>query len=129
MNGSYLLDTSVVIAFLGNDQRIIEYFVQAKQLFLPSIVLGELYYGALRSRKPEENSQQILEFGSKNVILAIDDITAQHYAIIKNQLRIKGRPIPENDLWIAAIAMQYQLVIATRDKHFHEIEGLIVEEW
>jgi len=55
--------------------------------------------------------------------------TAQQYGDIKNQLRAKGRPIPENDIWIAAIAMQYQLTLVARDGHFHEVDGLQVEAW
>ncbi|WP_240695732.1 PIN domain-containing protein [Candidatus Chloroploca sp. Khr17] len=98
-----MLDTSVVIALWSNDQQVVAHVARAVQLFLPSVVLGELYYGALRSQKPQANSQQVLEFGSKNTILGSDDITAQHYAAIKNRLRIKGKPIPENDIWIAKV--------------------------
>ena len=62
-------------------------------------------------------------------MLPCDTATAQQYGDIKNQLRAKGRPIPENDIWIAAIAMQYQLTLVARDGHFHEVDGLQVETW
>jgi tRNA(fMet)-specific endonuclease VapC len=56
-------------------------------------------------------------------------VTAQYYGKIKDGLRLKGRPIPENDIWVAAAAMQYGLPVATRDAHFNEVDGLLVENW
>jgi tRNA(fMet)-specific endonuclease VapC len=56
-------------------------------------------------------------------------MTAQYYGEIKNRLRAKGRPLPENDIWIAAVAKQYGLVIVSCDKHFNEIDSLVVEVW
>ena len=55
--------------------------------------------------------------------------TARQYGIIKNQLRTRGKPIPENDIWIAAMAKQYQLTLVTRDNHFQHIHGLVIEQW
>jgi len=52
-----------------------------------------------------------------------------HYGQIKSQLKSKGRPLPENDIWIAAIASQHSLKIITRDKHFNEIDSVSLEEW
>jgi len=62
-------------------------------------------------------------------VLACDTETAREYGQIKNSLRAKGKPIPENDIWIAAIAIQYDLTLVTRDGHFTEIEGLATETW
>lgn len=62
-------------------------------------------------------------------MLVSDTATGQAYGQIKSALRAKGRPIPENDIWIAAIAMQYNLVLATRDEHFREVDGLVIETW
>jgi tRNA(fMet)-specific endonuclease VapC len=55
--------------------------------------------------------------------------TARSYGKIKNQLKVKGSPIPENDIWIAALADQYQLLLITRDKHFNNIEAISIETW
>ena len=55
--------------------------------------------------------------------------TADHYAIIKLALQAKGKPIPENDMWIAAVAMQHGFILATRDRHFLEIDRLLLEMW
>lgn len=64
-----------------------------------------------------------------NTVLPCDEGTAYQYGVIRNALRTQGRPIPENDLWIAALAGQHDLVLATRDAHFEFIEGLAVERW
>jgi tRNA(fMet)-specific endonuclease VapC len=73
--------------------------------------------------------QKIEDLLAASAILECDVETAQHYAIIKNNLRLKGKPIPENDIWIAAIAVQHHLVMVTRDAHFKEIENLTVQSW
>jgi tRNA(fMet)-specific endonuclease VapC len=61
--------------------------------------------------------------------LHIDENTAKFYGSIKAALRKKGKPIPENDIWIAAIAQQYDLILITRDNHFSEIDNLNTELW
>ncbi len=73
--------------------------------------------------------QRITEFIAANRILVCDTETAQFYGQIKNALKIKGRPIPENDMWIAAVAIQHDLILASRDAHFSEIHGLRLEAW
>lgn len=55
--------------------------------------------------------------------------TGNHYGQVKQRLRAKGRPIPENDIWIAATALQYGLTVVTRDGHFNEVEDLLTEAW
>jgi tRNA(fMet)-specific endonuclease VapC len=72
---------------------------------------------------------RIEEFASSASVLSCDGETARHYGQIKDRLRLKGRPIPENDNWIAASAMQHGLPLATRDDHFKEVDGLRIETW
>ncbi len=129
MNGKILLDTNIVIELFANNQSVQQRLKQIEQVFIPSIVLGELYYGAYKSIKVEENISRIKEFAQQNTIVACDTLTAQHYGHIKNTLRLKGKLIPENDLWIAALCVQYSLVVVTRDEHFNAIEGITVEQW
>lgn len=129
MSGEYLLDTNILIALFANDAKVQHELKQAKSIFIPSIVFGELYYGAQKSSRVKENMQKIQDLLAASAILECDVETAQHYAIIKNKLRLKGKPIPENDIWIAAIAMQHHLVMVTRDAHFNEIENLSVQSW
>ena len=62
-------------------------------------------------------------------ILPVTETTAKHYGVIKNELKQQGRLIPENDIWIAAIAQEYDLTLVTRDKHFSHVQGLKVEAW
>jgi len=69
------------------------------------------------------------QFAAANRVLRCDSTTAQHYGEIKNFLRDKGRPIPENDIWIAATAKQHNLTVASRDNHFDYIDGLSTERW
>jgi tRNA(fMet)-specific endonuclease VapC len=126
--GRYLLDTNIVIALFAKDVAVQQRLAEAHEVFVPSIVLGELYYGAHKSARVAENFARIDAFAASNTVLPCDTITAQRYGDIKNKLRAKGRPIPENDIWIAAIAMQHQLTVVARDGHFHEVDGLHVGE-
>jgi tRNA(fMet)-specific endonuclease VapC len=127
--GRFLLDTNIIIALFAGEAGIQLHMAEASEVFVPSIVLGELYYGARRSTRVTENLACIDEFVANSAVLPCDTATARQYGDIKNQLRTKGRPIPENDIWIAAIAMQYQLTLVARDGHFHAVDGLRLETW
>jgi tRNA(fMet)-specific endonuclease VapC len=124
MAGSLLLDTNVVVALLAGDPDTRDFLSQAEITFLPSIVLGELYYGAWKSRQKEANSSKIDALAAKSAVLPVDAVTAWHFGQIKSALRAKGRPIPENDIWIAALAKQYGLGLLTHDQHFKEVDGI-----
>ena len=129
MNGNYLLDTNIIIALFAQEDAIQERLRQAATVFSSSIVLGELYYGAERSIRVAENIQRINEFASTTGIIGCNRETARQYGQIKNALRAKGRPIPENDIWIAAQALQHQLTLVARDDHFRAIDALSLERW
>ncbi len=129
MNGSYLLDTNIVVALFADEPETTGSLAQAQQVFLPSIAIGELCYGARKSGKPAHNLERIDQFAASSVVLGCDTDTARHYGDVKNKLRLKGRPLPENDVWIAALATQHDLTLATRDEHFKEVEGLKTVRW
>ena len=129
MNGRYLLDTNIVVPFLNGDPILKEKFAQYEEAYLPVIVLGELYYGAFNSSKKTSNLEKIEGFKEEILILDCDEFTSKIYGEIKKGLKDKGTPIPENDIWISAIAIQYRLTLATRDNHFNNIDGLSVEKW
>jgi len=129
MDGKYLLDKNIVIPFLAGDSRIQHKIRQVAEVFIPVIVIGELLYGAHKSARRAENLARIEEFMAHTVIVACDIDTARQYGEIKAQLRKAGQPIPENDLWIAAIALQYECTVASRDGHFASIPGLALEVW
>ncbi len=129
MNGRYLLDTNIVIALFANEFSVSRQLGEAEEVFTPSIVLGELYYGARRSKRVQENVTRIEEFAARSTVLACDTETARRYGEVKDGLRQKGHPIPEIDIWIAAIALQYDLTLVARDVHFEEVNDLKFETW
>lgn len=129
MNGDYLLDTNIVIALFAGGESVIQGLIRAKRVCIPSIVIGELYYGAYRSGRRDINLTRIDQFVMGNIILNCDAETARHYGFIKDALHREGRPVPENDLWIAALARQHQLTLVTRDTHFRYVPDLPLESW
>ena len=129
MSGKVLLDTNIVIALFADDDSVKENLSKAEEIFIPNVVIGELFYGAHKSARAKDNLARIEDLASSSVILGCDTETARMYGEIKNNLRIKGHPIPENDIWIAAIAVQHNLTLVSRDAHFSEIENLKVVSW
>lgn len=129
MNGKFLLDTNIIIALFAKDPRIHDRIANAQEIFVPCIAIGELYFGAYKSIKVQENIIRIDEFALNNAVLSCNTETAKRYGDIKNHLKDKGQPVPENDIWIAAIAQQYGLTLVTKDPHFNAIENLKIEAW
>ena len=128
-SGRYLLDTNIVIALFTGDRAVEAKVANTENVALAPPVIGELCFGAQKSEKVTENLHRINMFIKEHLLFSCDLETAQWYGIIKNQLRRKGHPIPDNDIWIAAIAMQHGLILVTRDSHFDEVESLQTERW
>lgn len=128
MSGKFLLDTNIVIAFLTNDKSI-QRPNPAYQLYVSCTVIGEMFYGALNSNQIEENTDRLVEFVRDTVSVPCDDDTARVYGEVKAALRKMGRPIPDNDIWIAAVAMQHSLSLVSRDEHFANIDQLNLVRW
>ena len=128
MDGKYLLDTNIVIRLFAGDRTVLNWMEKTSEIYIPSIVLGELFYGAQKSANVESNTLKIIELSSHLINLSCDSETAKHYGEIKNDLRKRGRPIPENDIWIGAIAKQHSLTLASKDQHFKEIDNIFWEE-
>lgn len=129
MNGRYLLDTTIVIALFGQEQSVQQRLSEAGEVFVSSVVLGELYYGAEKSTRVASNLKRIDDFASSSTVLNCDLETARQYGRIKNQFRAKGRPIPENNIWIASQTIQHRLTLVARDAHFNEIDSISLESW
>lgn len=129
MTGKYLLDTSVVVDALGGDPAIAAKLETADDLYLSTITLGELHYGAAYSARPEANVARITSFAASCTFLEVDAETAVRFGALKADLRRAGRLIPENDIWIAASALRHDLPLVARDGHFAAVEGLAQEEW
>ncbi|MFI5137885.1 MAG: type II toxin-antitoxin system VapC family toxin [Sphingobacteriales bacterium] len=126
---SILLDTNIVIELFKGNLAVTASIETQKSVNIPFAVLGELYLGAYRSSNPKKHIKQVNNFLSKCDVLIADSETANNYALIKTGLLNKGKPIPENDIWIAATAKQHELPLITRDKHFNEIDGISIEYW
>ena len=126
---SFLLDTNIITAWLKGETPVADKIDKANAIHLPIIAIGELYYGAMYSTRVEKNIGDINKITSNYNILLIDVAITLVYGDIKAALRKKGKPIPENDIWIAAIAKYYQLILVTRDKHFKEIDSLEIRSW
>ncbi len=129
MTGIYLLDTNAAIARMSEDKDIIKFLEEADDVFIPSIVLGELYFGAHKSGRVEANLMEVEVLALSGAAIGCDIETARVYGRIRYELRAKGRPIPVNDTWIAAIALQHNLTLLTRDGHFKEVDNLPLQSW
>lgn len=128
MNGSYLLDTNIIIAFFRQEENVVQRVSQA-DVYVPIIVVGELVYGAFNDNRSESDLARIHAFIADVNILGCDVQVTEAYGAIKAAQRRKGRPLPENDLWIAAIAQRHALTLVSRDGHFEEIAGITWEAW
>ena len=129
IGNKYLLDTNIIIAWLQGETAIANKIEKAEEVHIPVIVVGELYYGATFSNKVQKNIKEIKKVTSNYNVLLIDEGTAINYGNIKTELRKIGKPIPENDIWIAAIARQYELTVVTRDNHFKTIDSISLQNW
>lgn len=125
----YLLDTNAIIALQRENEALKKLLSTATDVFVPVVAVGELYYGAYKSGRVEENRQNVAAFIAGRVVLYVDADTADVYGQVKQGLRAKGRPIPENDIWIAALAIQYDLTLITDDAHFAEVDNLNWQKW
>jgi tRNA(fMet)-specific endonuclease VapC len=124
VNGnSVALDTSVAIDVLADRAESLA-SQSITEFLLPVPVIGELRYGALNSRNPEKNLAEVERLVARCRVLDVTRVTAETYARLRLDLRKKGKPIPENDLWIAALCVEHEAKLAAVDGHFDAIEGL-----
>jgi tRNA(fMet)-specific endonuclease VapC len=123
-----LLDTSAYSALWRGDQAILAAVRQSETIAIPAIALGELHSGFRAGNRCAENAAQLAQFLAKPSVLILDVTaeTALRYAEVDVFLRKKGRPIPRNDVWIAAVALEHGLPLLTLDAHFREIPLLLI---
>lgn len=123
-----LIDTNAYTAFKQGNEEVIEVIQTAEIIGISPVVLGELLSGfdiGSKTKKNREELQLFLE-SSRIKIYDITSDTAQFFSKIYSILKRKGKPIPTNDMWIAAQALEHGCVVCTYDKHFQEIDGLLV---
>jgi len=129
MSGEIALDTSVAVRFLNGDTTVTEKVLALPEIFLPTIVVGELLFGAENSTRPLKNLPRYLEFITACIALPVERETAAVYARTRLALKRKGRPIPMNDVWISAQCLEHGWVLVTDNTDFDCVDGLILEHW
>lgn len=129
MSGEIALDTSVAVRFLNGDAAIVERVLALPEVVLPLVVAGELLFGAENLTRSLQNLPRYLEFIATCVVVPLGRETAAVYAQTRLALKRKGRPIPMNDVWIAAQCLEQGWVLVTDDTDFGYVDGLIIERW
>lgn len=121
-----LLDTNAYTAFLTGDERVLNALTEAETAFLSAIVIGELYAGFCGGNRLKENKALLARFLQKSNVRVLDVTTetGEVFGQIKNALQKAGTPIPLNDVWLAAQAMETGSVIVSFDAHFDHVSGL-----
>jgi len=124
-----LLDTSAYSALQRGHLPVLDVMRQAEMVAVSAVVLGELYSGFRAGIRWAENTVQLAQFLSKPSVRVLDvtEETALRYAEVNVYLQKKGRPIPRNDVWIAATALEHGLQLLTLDVHFREIPLLLIQ--
>lgn len=129
MSGSACLDTSIVVRCLRGDPSLIGRVHSLQAPSISGVALGELYSGAVVSRRSEAEICKIDAFIARCRLVFQDKLTSAVYADVKVALRRAGTPIPENDIWIAALCIKHGLELAFRDRHFPLVPGLRCLPW
>ncbi len=127
--GKFLLDTNIITAWMKGEKEIADHIEKASVVYIPIIVLGELYYGAAYSTQVQKNTAVVKKLSGRYKILLIDEEATIEYGKVKAALRAQGSPIPEYDIWFAAIALRHNLNLVTRDKHFNGVSKLKLKPW
>ena len=124
-----ILDTNALSAFVDGDAAVGEILRRQARAAIPVIVLGEFRYGIAESRQRSTYEAWLNSHLPHFDILAVTDETAVSYATLRVALRRSGRPIPANDAWIAALALQHRLPVLSRDQHFDVVPQLERIDW
>jgi tRNA(fMet)-specific endonuclease VapC len=124
-----ILDTNAVSSLFAGDPALGDVLAARPRHHLPVIVIGEYRFGLLRSRHRERLALLLAALIQESSVLVVDQVTAEIYSQVREDLRAEGRPIPENDVWIAALALQHRQPVVSRDDHFDSVRGLVRLGW
>jgi tRNA(fMet)-specific endonuclease VapC len=124
-----IFDTNGLSAMADGDLKLAPLLQRAPELAVPVIVLGEFQYGIRSSRYRIRYESWLAALLPNCRVLNVDEGTADIYADIRNELKRTAHPIPENDIWIAALTRQYDTPLLSRDQHFDFIPGLTRLTW
>ena len=122
-----LIDTNIYTYAFNGKTEVIRILQRAPKISICAITIGELLSGFKAGSKENINRAQLEEFldSPRVQLIAIDEDTAEFYSEIQTGLKKKGKPIPTNDIWIAATALQHGLKLYTNDQHFKYVPGLM----
>ncbi|MFH1975098.1 MAG: type II toxin-antitoxin system VapC family toxin [Pseudomonadota bacterium] len=122
-----LLDTNGYVGFKMGNPEIVEFLTRADIILISPIVLGELMFGFINGNRLKQNVDELEQFINHEAVeeILIGKITADRYSRIAAQLKQQGTPIPTNDIWIAAQAVEHGAELVTMDRHFEKISGLV----
>ena len=123
------LDTNALSAYLDGSSEVAELISHALVLSIPVIVAAEFTFGFAQCRHRHVFERSIQRLLDRCEVLVIDIETTRHYAAIPLELKLVGKPIPSNDLWIAALSRQHAMPVITRDNHFDSVPGLYRRTW
>src|SRR4030067_450286 len=123
-----LVDTNAYAAFKRNDPVALEVMRSSEYIGVNTVVLGELYSGFKGGSRENRNRKELAQFldSPRVETVMIDEETSEFYAKIYWDLKRKGKPVPSNDMWVAASAMRHGLALFTLDEHFKNIKGLLL---
>ena len=124
-----ILDTNALSAFVDGNAEVGAALRRHARAAVPVIVLGEFRYGIAASRHRTQYEKWLDTFLPEFEILPVTEETARAYATVRRALKRAGRPIPANDAWIAALAIQHDHAILSRDEHFDAVPGVSRESW
>jgi len=124
-----ILDTNALSAAADREPGALEVVAKAERLAVPVVVLGEYRLGIAQSRRRTEYENWLQDWVGVVTVLDIDEETTHHYAAIGLELKRSGKPIPANDLWIAALCRQHAMPLVSRDRHFDFVKGLQRIAW
>jgi tRNA(fMet)-specific endonuclease VapC len=124
-----IVDTNALSAIADDAPGIVEALSQASSAAIPVVVLGEYRFGVAQSRRRVDLERWLHAHLPSYTILNITDATTGYYAELRLELRRAGRPIPSNDVWIAALSRQHHMPVLSRDRHFDAISGLRRVTW
>lgn len=119
-----ILDTNALFAFVDGDEGVAKVLRTQSRVALPVIVLGEFRYGITRSRHRREYEAWLRAHLRGFEVLTVSEDTSSAYALVRLRLHEMGRPIPANDAWIAALAIEHDMPVLTRDAHFDAVPAL-----
>jgi tRNA(fMet)-specific endonuclease VapC len=119
-----ILDTNALSAFADDEAHVTAILDRSALMAIPVVVLGEFGFGMAQSRKRERYERWLEELLPLSRILEITRETVDHYTAVRLELKRIGKPIPANDVWIAALCRQHRLPLLSRDRHFDVIRDI-----